>query len=261
MTGIQNIPLFRDNPAWANRQMASAWESFVATGKFRGITPRPVIVDCWARCRSLGISPHAQRAPTQISVDEIEAVLAEAALGRAGREVLDGYARMVEGSGHVIVLADAAGRILYSVGLKGTRDQLERINFFPGGLWLEEIVGPNGVGTPLALGRAEVVFGTEHYCEGWQPWVCYGSPIRNPDGGDTIGVVDITGPARNAHLETLALTVAIAQAVQHRLQIAELVLRDTLRSKFRECERRWPGEGLLLISENGKVVDVNGEAV
>ncbi len=261
MTSVANAPPFADNPSWANRQIASAWETFVATGKFTGITPRPVIAESWTRCRSLGISPRTQRAPTQISVDEIEAVLAEAALGRAGREVLDGYVRMVEGSGHVIVLADTAGRILYSVGLKGTRDQLERINFFPGGLWVEEAVGPNGVGTPLALGRPEVVFGTEHYCEGWQPWVCYGSPVRNPQTGESMGVVDITGPARNAHIETLALTVAIAQAVEHKLHITDLMVRDSLRSRFRDIERRWPNEGLLLVSENGRVLDANSEAL
>jgi len=261
MSSVANTPPFADNPSWANRQIASAWESFVATGKFRGITPRPVIAERWTRCRTLGISPHAQKAPSQISVDEIEAILAEAALGRAGREVLDGYARMVEGSGHVIVLADAGGRILYSVGLKGTRDQLERINFFPGGLWVEDVVGPNGVGTPLALGRPEVVFGREHYCEGWQPWVCYGSPVRHPQTGETMGVVDITGPARNAHIETLALTAAIAQAIEQRLQITELVVRDTLRSRFRDIERRWPNEGLLLVSEKGRVLDANSEAL
>lgn len=216
-----------------------------------------MIAGRWERCRELGIDPCSGRAPGQIELEDVEARLAREALGQAGRDVLNTYARLVEGSGHVIVLADGEGRILYSVGLKGTRDKLERINFMPGGLWAEHIVGPNGVGTPLALGRPELIFGTEHYCQGWQPWVCYGAPVRDPDTGLAIGVVDITGPARSAHIETMALAIAMAKTIEQRLQLSALELKDTLRSHLRDMERRWPQHGLLLVNDQGRVIDGN----
>jgi transcriptional regulator of acetoin/glycerol metabolism len=255
-----DIP-FLEGTGKANRAIASAWESFVSRGKFTGVTPRSVIAQSWQRCRQLGISPGAERAPTEISVEEIESILAGQVLGRAGKRVLDLYEGLVQGSDHVIVFGDRDGRLLYSVGQRRVLDRLERINFMPGAIWSESVVGPNGIGTPIVLGRSELVFGTEHYCQGWQPWVCYGSPVRDPESREVIGAIDITGPARMAQVETLALTVAIAQAVEQHLQLECLQLRDLLRSRFRDYERRWPQHGLVLINGSGRVLDANAAGV
>ncbi len=252
---------FPHDPQRADRQINRAWEQFIGSGRIRDETPpRPVIMESWERSRRRGIDPVAERAPTPITIEEIEEILATQALGLAGGEVLQTYARLLETSGHVVVLADAQGRILHSVGDRDTRDHLERINFRPGGLWAEDTVGPNGVGTPLWLGRPEVVFGSEHYCRGWQPWVCYGSPVREPGRGALLGVVDITGPARHAHIQTMALTVAVAQAIEHKLQLAAWHDRECLRSHYRALERRWPADGLLLLDRDGCVLDMNPRA-
>jgi transcriptional regulator of acetoin/glycerol metabolism len=262
--GSPNIDPFAailEAPVKANRQVASAWERFVATGEFGDRSPRNIIADSWRRCRDLGISPEADRAPSRLESEAIEKILHTAALGVVGCEVLKHYEAILEGTGHVLVLADAKGQILHAAGQRGTRERLERINFMPGGLWAEEVVGPNGVGTPLKLGRPEVVLGTEHFCLGWQPWVCYGSPVRDPESGEVIGVIDITGPVRGAQFETLGLTVAIAQAVEQRLQLRELVRRDHLHNQFLELHRRWPGEGLILLSRSGRVLDANASGL
>ncbi len=244
-------------PVKANREVASAWERFVTTGDFGNRSPRDVIADSWRRCRDLGIDPESVRAPSRLESEAIEKILHTAALGVVGCEVLRNYEAILHGTGHVLVLADAKGRILHAAGQRGTRERLERINFMPGGMWAEEVVGPNGVGTPLKLGRPEVVLGTEHFCLGWQPWVCYGSPVRDPESGEIIGVIDITGPVRNAQFETMGLTVAIAHAVEQQLQLRELVRRDHLHNRFLELQHRWPGDGLVLLSRSGRVLDAN----
>ena len=135
-----------------------------------------------------------ERAPTALGAEEIETILAREDLGRAGRSVLEDFGRIVEGTGHVIVLADQEGRILHAAGHSGVQAVLERVNLAPGGVWSEAAVGPNGIGTPLALGQPEIVFGPEHYCQGWQSFFCCGFPIRDPASGRILGAVDITGP-------------------------------------------------------------------
>src|SRR5207244_6705136 len=112
--------------------------------------------------------------------------------GRAGKQVLDTFAQVVEGTGHVIVLADAQGRIVYSVGHRGVERMLERINFMPGAAWSETIAGSNGEGDPIALGRPGGVFGTEHYCRQCQPWVCYGCPVSELVVGRCLGGVALS---------------------------------------------------------------------
>jgi transcriptional regulator of acetoin/glycerol metabolism len=248
------------DPGRTSREIARVWERFVSSGELAGGALRPVIADSWQRCRQLGVDPLLERAPTVVLPGEIDDILASDDFGQAGREVLDEFGRVVEGTGHVILLADHHGRIVYSVGHRGMQGLLDRLNLAPGGGWAESAVGSNGIGTPIALGRPEIVFGPEHYGQHWQPWVCYGCPVRDPSTGHIRGVVDITGPAKRAERMTFGLTVSIARSIEQHLVVLELRRRQALSATFRGLERRWPGEGLLAVDGSGTVVEMNPAA-
>ena len=240
--------------------VANEWESFVVTGKLSAKCLRPVIADSWLRCRELAISPHEERARSVISAEEIEAKLHHENLGLSGKNVLDRMAQTVEGTGHTIVLADNSGSILYSVGHRKVQDHLEKINFRPGGGWNEDMVGPNGIGTALALGRPELVMGSEHFCQGWQPWVCYGAPIHNPSNHSILGCVDITGPADKVCVEAMALAISITQSIEADLSAMQLKTREILRTAYSEVRMKWPNDASLVLDENGYIVDINSYA-
>jgi sigma-54 dependent transcriptional regulator, acetoin dehydrogenase operon transcriptional activator AcoR len=248
------------DPTRAFREIGRAWERFVSSGELASGAIRPLIVQRWQRCRELAIDPTMARAPIALTPEEVDGILARQDLGRAGRQVLDDFAQAVDGTRHVIVLADAEGRIIYSAGHARLQRTLDRLNLAPGGAWSEAAVGPNGIGTPIATGQPETVFGPEHYCQGWQPWVCYGCPVREPETGRILGGVDITGPARKAHVLTFALTVSIARSIEQVLLVYALRRRDVLLSRFRHLERRWPSNGLVAVNERGKIVDLNPAA-
>lgn len=243
--------------AKAAREITRSWEVFLSSGELTGQRPRPLIAERWRNCRKQGIDPLLRRAPTVLSSEEIGVILARADLGRASRSVLEDFGRVVEGTGYVIVLADEEGRVLCTAGHAGLQATLERVNLAPGGLWSEAAVGPNGIGTALALGRPEVVFGPEHYCRGWQSFFCCGSPIRNPATGRILGAVDITGPASKADAMATALTLSIARCVERNLMVLALERRNALLKSFRGLERRWPTEPVLLMDPEGQVVDMN----
>jgi transcriptional regulator of acetoin/glycerol metabolism len=247
--------------AKATREITRAWETFLSSGELSSSSLRPLIAERWRRSHELGIDPRMQRAPTALEPGEIEAILAREDLGRAGRTVLEDFGRVVEGTGHVVVLADPEGRILHAVGHSRVHALMERVNLAPGAVWSEAAVGPNGIGTPLALGQPEMVFGPEHYCEGWQSFFCCGFPIRDPTRGWILGAVDITGPLNKAHpAKALALTFSIARCVEGNLRVLGLERGNALNRTFRERERRWPAEPLLLVDDTGKVVDLNPPA-
>lgn len=248
------------NPVRAVKEIGLAWERFVGSGELTGFTPRPTIARGWRQSRELEIDPFMERAPEGISPEEIQAILTREDLGQAGRRVLDESARAVAGTGHVILLADSQGRIIYSAGHAGLQHTLDRLNLAPGAWWAESAVGPNGIGTPIALGRPETVFGPEHYCRGWQPWVCFGCPVLDPEAGHVVGGVDITGPARRAHPFAFALTLSIARSIEQVLMVLSLQRRELLLDTFRALERRWPGDGILVVSKSGRLVGANGPA-
>ena len=235
----------------------AAWEYFVSTGSFPEKTPRSVICQSWLRSRELGVDPNAERATTVLSLDEIEERLRREELGQAGLPVIKQLFQKFDGSEHVLVLADNSGCILYSVGHREVKGHLDQINFMPGGNWKEEAVGPNGVGTPLALQRPEVVMGHEHYCRGWQPWVCYGAPIMDANGKEIIGVIDITGPVNRASPETLILSMSVAQSIQYGLNVLNIYSREHLRLLSKDIIHRWSDNAVILIDEAGFVIDYN----
>ena len=248
------------NPVRAVREIGSAWTRFVESGELNGSAPRPAIAHRWRQSRALDINPLMERAPEGITHDEIQEILGREDLGRAGRKVLDDSARAVAGTGHVILLADDQGRIVYSAGHAGLQQTLDRLNLAPGASWAESAVGPNGIGTPIALGHPETIFGPEHYCRGWQPWVCFGCPVTDPEDGRVLGGVDITGPARRAHPFAFALTLSIAGSIEQLLMVLSLQRRQLLLDAFRALEHRWPGDPILVVSKSGRLVGVNGHA-
>ncbi len=248
------------NPHAAIHTVANIWEKFVGTGELNDTRLRPVIADRWLRCRDLGINPLNSRAQSVISNEEIEDRLHSENLGISGKNILDRMSDTVKDTGHVIVLADKSGRIIYSVGHQQVQDRLDKINFRPGSEWSEDIVGPNGVGTPLTLGQPELVLGSEHFCQGWQPWVCYGAPIHNPSNRSVLGCIDITGPADKVCIEAMALAISITQSIESDLSVTQLKRREKLRQGYRNFQVKWPNNASLAIDEFGYVIDINAQA-
>jgi transcriptional regulator of acetoin/glycerol metabolism len=240
--------------------VANNWEKFIGTGKLNHKELRPVIANRWQRCRELAINPFKNRVHTVISEEEIKSKLHSENLGISGKNVLDRMSNSVEGTGHAIILADSSGRILYSVGQKDIRSNLEKINFRPGSDWNETVAGPNGIGTPLAIGQPEIVMGSEHYCRGWQPWVCYGAPIHNPNNSAILGCVDITGPADKVCIEAMALALSITQSIESELSVIQLKNREKLRLAYCDLQLKWPNEASLVVDEQGYIVDINSYA-
>ena len=252
---IKNIP-----PEVSTQNAEKAREEFVDTGKFTISAPRTVISKSWQKSYELGIDPEATRAPTLMTADEVEEQIQVDDVAKAAVPNLEKITDSLHNSHHVVVLADAKGRIIYSGGHEQMLGQLEEINFRPGAAWNENEVGPNGVGTPLNLGRPELVLGAEHYCRGWQPFVCYGAPIKDPFSKKIIGVVDITGLSTSIRQETMIAAISVADSIQSQLTQQYLIKREELRAISR-AQLSLSKDALLLFDAQGGLVDFNQHAL
>jgi len=81
------------------------------------------------------------------------------------------------------------------------------------------------MGTALASGGAVQIHAAEHLVRTYHRWTCAAAPIRDPETGAVIGVVDVTGPERTFHPTTLALVVAAARLAEGYLR-TRLAVRD-----------------------------------
>lgn len=248
------------SPETSNRNAAIVWENFIGTGEFSRTPPREIIQNSWKQSFSLGINPESTRARTLISADEIAEQIQIDDVAKAAIPSLNKLSDSLRNNQHVVVLADAHGQIIFSSGHETIREELEEINFRPGAAWNEEEVGPNGIGTPLALGRPELVLGTEHYCRGWQPYVCYGAPIKDPFTHKTVGVVDITGSSHQVSTEAMTTVISIAESIQARLGQHYFVKREQLRAAA-HSQIVAKKDALLLFDAQGVLVDYNEAAL
>src|SRR5205085_11990418 len=133
----------------------------------------------------------------------------------ATHSVLSYLTDFLAGSGYVVVLSDAKGRLLDVLGDATIRRRLARIDFVPGGDWSEAAAGTNAIGTALADGHGVQLMAAEHYCDGWQDLTCTAAPIRHPFTGEVMGILDVTGDYR---LILPCLISTLAEATQYAAQ-------------------------------------------
>ncbi|AVG24288.1 RocR-like transcription regulator [Pontimonas salivibrio] len=103
------------------------------------------------------------------------------------------FADNVQGTGLALLLADARGQIVQRwFEDRRAEAHLDTVGTVRGAVLAENVVGTNGVGTVLALGRPVQVSGPQHYAEFYQGAVCTGAPIMHPTSGNILAVLTIS---------------------------------------------------------------------
>jgi transcriptional regulator of acetoin/glycerol metabolism len=129
----------------------------------------------------------------------------------------------------MIVLTDACGLILHSIGDDDFLRRAEKVALRPGANWAEERQGTNAIGTAIAEQSPTVVHGDQHYLAANRFLTCSSVPILDPYG-DLIGVLDVTGDHRSYHQHTMALAKMSVQMIENHLFTD--TFRETLQIAF-----------------------------
>jgi transcriptional regulator of acetoin/glycerol metabolism len=239
--------------------LREGWERFIADGVVPASVPiRAFALERWLAARQRGIDPFLEQAPLSRARDELSRVLEEDDFALAGRRVLDDMKDVLAGGGHVLLLSDAAGQVLHAVGDREVNDSLCRVNAKPGGVWAEEVVGPNGVGTALSSRTPVVVFGAEHFCKNWHEWVCYGAPVKDPLSAEVLGVVTVAGVAERATTNQMPFAISVGHSIEYLLAESRRYWRQRLVDAYDRAERRWPLDAVAAFDAGGHLVAANG---
>ncbi|WP_395068628.1 sigma-54-dependent Fis family transcriptional regulator [Paraburkholderia silvatlantica] len=129
----------------------------------------------------------------------------------------------------MIVLTNAEGLILHSIGDDDFLQRAEKVALRPGANWAEDRQGTNAIGTALAERCAMVVHGDQHYLAANRFLTCSSVPIFDPYG-DVIGVLDVTGDHRSYHQHTMALARMSVQMIENHLFAT--TFQETLQISF-----------------------------
>jgi transcriptional regulator of acetoin/glycerol metabolism len=236
-----------------------AWERFL-TGEPHAAAPAGnYVVSSWQRSLHLGVDPTGRAAPFAAFGDALH-LLRERHhdLRSAAATVFADVPELLAGSQSIMVLTDANGVVLDSIGDGRTLEQGLDIHLMPGGDWREDVVGTNGIGTALATGRPAQVHAAEHFCEGIKSWTCAGAPIFEPGTNDILGVIDISGPPSTYQRTNLTLAVTAARQIEAALgeQIAQERMRllEVCLQRITSCD----AAGLIALDSAGRLVHATG---
>ncbi len=135
-----------------------------------------------------------------------------------GQRVFEGAARAASERDHVLLLADASGTIVRSLGGGAFAEEAQRARLIEGAAWSEEARGTNAIGTAAAEGSATAVIGRAHFGRPQHGLACYAAPIRDLEGR-LVGVLDATSRAACADRTLAARIASFAQTLEELLRL------------------------------------------
>ncbi len=240
-----------DRRKWA-RTLARAHERGLA-----GATAQPevreVIDQSWRRSARARVDPIAGIAPLVMSGDEAAARWDASPLRVAEPILREMFADIGTAGQQVVLVCDADGTMLWIDGEPGVLEEATTVHLERGARWSEESAGTNAMGTALAAGHPLQVFSAEHFAVSVHEWTCSAAPIRDPETGETLGVLDLSGELAAAHPHSLALVEAAARMIEVELGRAAAERAAALRA--RHGGRIGSGGAVALSSSGGRIVE------
>lgn len=230
-----------------------------------GLVAEPILRS-WRRCADLGFDMRGVRRAELMTQGELrEAQQRNEALRRLSEPAMSLLRRQAGGNGGLVILSDAQGLVLDSDGDTGFAQRASRVALMPGAPWDEAAAGTNAIGTALVEGRPIAVHGAEHYFEPNRILTCAAVPITDSEGR-TLGVLDLSSPARDLRPDVLDLVRAAVDLIEHRLFEQAYEQHAVLRLHVDHAGLGAPGEGLLafqgdlLIGANRRALQALGLA-
>lgn len=234
------------------RELIEAHRLAMGGDEQRGNDVRDVIRGSWNRSAAAGVSPAVDSAPIRFSEEDARNILESGPL-HVAPPVLRQLREDVQAEDEQIaLLCDPSGTILWIEGDPRVLDRARGINLAAGAEWSEAAVGTNAMGTALALDHPVQIFSAEHFAEPVHEWTCAAAPIHDPETGECIGVIDLSGGLTTAHPHSLALVSSAARVIESKVLYGHIASEARIRKRFGEVIDA--GRAAALVTGRGKVI-------
>ncbi len=164
------------------------------------------------------------------------------------------------GTESMVVLTDAQGTIIHSIGDDDFLHRASKVALQPGVNWAEPSKGTNAIGTALIEEQPTLVHADEHFMHANHFLTCSAAPILDPRGS-ILGVLDVTGDHRSYHQHTMGLVRMSARMIENHW------LSDDYRNLMRLHFHSRPEfigtlmEGILAVTPEGRITGANRGAL
>lgn len=235
----------------------SEWQHFVHNGQLKSSQIRKIINDSWIRSQHAGVSIHSHGAPIILqSHDLTEYLFNHKHFLQSSLPILKQYQSLLDYHSLLLIISDAKGVILHTVGDPHIHHKAESLHLISGANWSEQTCGTNAIGTTLKTGSAVQVHANEHYCTTIKRWTCTANVIRHPVSKEILGVLDVSGLKDSYNQQTLALVTSLASQIEHQIYIHEIKNQNVLLDKFLSFQQV-NNYASILFDHHGQAIQAN----
>jgi transcriptional regulator of acetoin/glycerol metabolism len=160
----------------------------------------------------------------------------------------------------MIVLTDAQGTILHSIGDDEFLARAGKVALAPGVNWAEQSKGTNAIGTALVEERPTLVHAGEHFIHANSFLTCSAAPIVDPRG-NMLGVLDVTGDQLSYHQHTMGLVRMSARMIENHWLSEDYGNRLRLHFHLRPEFIGTLLEGIIVVGGDGRILGANRSAL
>jgi hypothetical protein len=217
--------------------------------------PRAVVSESWRRSLAARVDPERGEGPPSV-FDQRETADRRAAhpLAETLPVLRETLVSVADEARHMMIVTDASGNILWREGSRNVLRSADRVGLVEGTCWSEDAIGTNAMGTALVADGPVQIHSAEHLVRTYQTWTCAACPVHDPDTGEIVGVVDVTGPVRGFHPSTMALVKAAAKLAEAQLRTRMAVRDERLRAAVEPRLARLGDECAALVTPSGRVL-------
>jgi transcriptional regulator of acetoin/glycerol metabolism len=246
-----------DQTASAERSAQKAHQLMRQTGRLpEGVLPA-VIESSWQRCLTHGprLESRAEFDPGRRDALDLMRQRNKALVDHA-LPIMETLYEQIANTQSMVVLSDATGYILHSLGDDDFLAKAQRVALAPGVEWSECSRGTNAIGTALAEKAPVVVHAAQHFLPANHFLTCSAAPLRDPYGR-IVGALDVTGDHRRFSPHTLALANMSARMIENHLFCHAFPDAHVVRLHARPEFLGTLCEGLAAFREDGRLLSAN----
>jgi hypothetical protein len=226
----------------------------VLAGKSGPVQPRPLVSASWERSLAAHVDPDNRTPPVVVQDSELPDLRSAHPLNEVMPLLRSTLVSIADEAMHVMLVTDADGTILWREGAARLLVAADGVGLFPGTCWTEDAIGTNAMGTTLAVDQPLTIHSAEHLVRTYHAWTCAAAPVHDPDTGDILGAIDISGPLHTVHPAMVQLVAATAQLAENQLRVRLAIADERLRVRNMPHLTSLRGQAGALVTNSGRII-------
>jgi hypothetical protein len=226
----------------------------VLAGEPGPVVPRALVSESWERSLAAQIDPDQRTPPVVVQDAELPDLRSAHPLNAVMPLLRSTLVSIADEAMHVMLVTDADGTILWREGAARLLVSADQVGLQPGTRWTEDAIGTNAMGTTLAVDAPVTIHSAEHLVRTYHAWTCAAAPVHDPDTGDILGAIDISGPLHTVHPAMVQLVSATAQLAENQLRVRLAIADERLRVRNMPHLTSLRGKTGALVTASGRII-------